>query len=81
MIKEEAGETVAEQDAVATNKYTQILGLREVHFLSSFALIYVGVEFTVGSACPRCSHSAFLLLTRVWSRLERDVHPGAAERR
>ena len=33
---------------MGSNKYKQIMGLREVHFLALFALIYVGVEVTMG---------------------------------
>ncbi len=36
-------------NAVDSNKYKQIFGIREVHFLSVFALIYVGTEVTIGS--------------------------------
>ena len=35
-------------DAVSSNKYKQIFTLKEVHFLALFALIYVGVEVTLG---------------------------------
>ena len=34
--------------AVSSNKYKQILGIKELHLLSFFALIYVGTEVTVG---------------------------------
>ena len=49
MVKREAGELGAEPESTGSNKYKQIMGLREVHFLSVFALIYVGVEVTIGS--------------------------------
>lgn len=32
-----------------SNKYKLILGIRELHLLALFSLIYVGVEVTVGS--------------------------------
>lgn len=35
------------------NKYRQILGLGAVHWLSLFALIYVGVEVTLGGTYSR----------------------------
>lgn len=34
--------------AVSSNKYKQILGIKELHLLSLFSLIYVGTEVTVG---------------------------------
>ena len=47
-IKAEAGDLRPEPEVVSTNKYKQIFGIREVHFLSVFALIYVGTEVTIG---------------------------------
>ncbi|KAH9941583.1 MFS general substrate transporter [Epithele typhae] len=49
VLKAESGEAMGEPEAVTSNKYKQILGLREVHFLSTFSLIYVGVEVTIGN--------------------------------
>ena len=51
VVKQEAGEVSTEPETIGSNKYRQIMGLREVHFLSIFALIYVGVEVTIGSTC------------------------------
>ncbi|PIL28884.1 MFS general substrate transporter [Ganoderma sinense ZZ0214-1] len=34
--------------AVSSNKYKQILGIKAIHLLSLFALIYVGTEVTIG---------------------------------
>ncbi|KAI0642587.1 MFS general substrate transporter [Trametes meyenii] len=47
-ILEEEGESGATENAVDSNKYKQVLGLKEVHMLSMFSLIYVGVEVTMG---------------------------------
>ncbi|OSD01410.1 MFS general substrate transporter [Trametes coccinea BRFM310] len=48
-ILEEEGETGnAAENAVDSNKYKQVLGLKEVHILSAFSLIYVGLEVTMG---------------------------------
>ncbi|KAI0078318.1 MFS general substrate transporter, partial [Panus rudis PR-1116 ss-1] len=44
----EAGQAATESDASQESKYRQILGIRTVHLLSVFALIYVGVEVTLG---------------------------------
>ena len=50
-ILEEEGQFNTDNDAVGSNKYKQILGLKEVHLLSLFSLIYVGVEVTMGGTC------------------------------
>ena len=42
------GEEPAEVDTSGDSKYKQILGIRAVHFLACWALIYVGVEVTLG---------------------------------
>ncbi|TCD69079.1 hypothetical protein EIP91_008977 [Steccherinum ochraceum] len=42
------GQAAGEADNASQNKYRQILNLRIIHFLSIFALIYVGVEVTLG---------------------------------
>ncbi|OJT07475.1 Bypass of stop codon protein 6 [Trametes pubescens] len=48
-VMEEEGESgVSSEDAVDSNKYKQVLGLKEVHILAMFSLIYVGVEVTMG---------------------------------
>lgn len=56
-IMAEEGNTPAEPVGGAAgnvrNKYRQILGLGAVHWLSLFALIYVGVEVTLGGMYSR----------------------------
>ena len=50
-ILAEEGEFETEvETASGFNKYKKILTLREVHFLALFAIIYVGVEVTMGGA-------------------------------
>ena len=44
----EIGNTNPDTQAVSSNKYKQIFGIREIHLLSLFALICVGVEVTIG---------------------------------
>ena len=44
----EAGQATGEVDTAGGSKYKQILGLKAVHFLAIWALIYVGVEVTLG---------------------------------
>lgn len=44
----EEGETSSDSDGVSSNKFRQMIGNKDVHFLSFFALIYVGVEVTMG---------------------------------
>lgn len=44
----EAGQEPGQANTVNDNLYRQILGLKEVHFLSIFSLIYVGVEVSLG---------------------------------
>ncbi|KAI0720738.1 MFS general substrate transporter [Cerioporus squamosus] len=48
VILEESGERGTDDDAANANKYKQILSLKEVHFIAAFALIYVGLEVTMG---------------------------------
>ncbi|RPD75475.1 MFS general substrate transporter [Lentinus tigrinus ALCF2SS1-7] len=48
VILEESGERGTDNEAANTNKYKQILGLKEVHIIATFALIYVGLEVTMG---------------------------------
>lgn len=50
-VLEEEGEVGTDADVVGSNKYKQIFKLKEVHFLALFALIYVGVEVTLGGRC------------------------------
>ncbi|GBE88612.1 MFS general substrate transporter [Sparassis crispa] len=47
-ILAEAGQAAGETHPERDNKYRQILGIKEVHFLSIFSLIYVGVEVSLG---------------------------------
>ncbi|RPD55992.1 MFS general substrate transporter [Lentinus tigrinus ALCF2SS1-6] len=47
-IKAEADDLSPQQEVVMSNKYAQIFKIREVHILSLFALLYVGVEVTIG---------------------------------
>ncbi|KAI0764570.1 MFS general substrate transporter [Trametes elegans] len=47
-IMEEEGETGIIENSAGSNKYKQVLGLKEVHVLSMFSLIYVGLEVTMG---------------------------------
>lgn len=42
------GQEPGELDTTRESKYKQILSIRAVHFLAIFALIYIGVEVTVG---------------------------------
>ncbi len=44
----EAGHAPAEADMMGGSKYKQIMGIRAVHYLACWALIYVGVEVTLG---------------------------------
>jgi fucose permease len=44
----EAGEAPAEPDTTGSSKLKQIMGMATVHFLAIWALIYVGVEVTLG---------------------------------
>ena len=44
----EAGETPAEPDTTGGSKIKQIMSLSAVHFLAVWAVIYVGVEVTLG---------------------------------
>ncbi|KAK7681380.1 hypothetical protein QCA50_015472 [Cerrena zonata] len=47
-IMAEAGHAAGEVDNTMENKYRQIMGIKTVHLLSVWALIYVGVEVTLG---------------------------------
>ncbi|KAF7426170.1 hypothetical protein PC9H_008537 [Pleurotus ostreatus] len=44
----EAGQETAEVTVHEENKYKQIFGIKSVHLLAIFALIYIGVEVTLG---------------------------------
>lgn len=71
---EEEGEVSSDGDAVDSNKYGQILHLKEVHFLSMFALIYVGIEVTMGGMMPDCFVTPSSSMLTMDCRLERNVH-------
>ncbi|KAH9847458.1 major facilitator superfamily domain-containing protein [Lenzites betulinus] len=47
-IMEAEGETSSESEGVNSNKFRQMMGNKDVHFLSVFSLIYVGIEVTMG---------------------------------
>ncbi|OJT07476.1 Bypass of stop codon protein 6 [Trametes pubescens] len=47
-IMADEGEASSDSDGVSSNKFRQMIGNKDVHFLSVFALIYVGVEVTMG---------------------------------
>ncbi len=72
-VMEEEGESgVSSEDAVDSNKYKQVLGLKEVHILALFSLIYVGVEVTMGGAYSwivpfRRQSSSLRLFSAGWS--------------
>jgi hypothetical protein len=44
----EAGQSPDEANTSVDSKFRQILGLRAVHILAVFSLIYIGVEVTLG---------------------------------
>ena len=44
----ETGYAAREANTSRENKYNQIMGLKTVHLLSFFALVYVGAEVTLG---------------------------------
>ncbi len=52
-VMEEAGQAPGEADMAGQSKYKQIMGLKSVHFLACWALIYVGVEVTLGGELTR----------------------------
>ncbi|KAL1946211.1 hypothetical protein VTO73DRAFT_15338 [Trametes versicolor] len=47
-IMADEGESSSDTDGVGSNKFNQMIRNKDVHFLSFFALIYVGVEVTMG---------------------------------
>ncbi|KAI0332814.1 MFS general substrate transporter [Cubamyces sp. BRFM 1775] len=47
-IMKEEGETTSDAEAVSSNKFRQMISNKDVHFLSFWALIYVGIEVTMG---------------------------------
>lgn len=42
------GQEPAEANSITDSAFSQILNIKAVHFLAFFALIYIGVEVTVG---------------------------------
>ena len=79
-VMEEEGESAA-QDDVGADKFKQMMRIKSVHALSFFALIYVGIEVTLGGerALYGCCFPELVnLATR---RLECDVHTGKAWRK
>lgn len=44
----EAGQGPDEASTSADSKFRQILGLRAVHIMAVFSLIYIGIEVTLG---------------------------------
>jgi fucose permease len=44
----DAGFESDEADAAGSNKYKQLMGMKAVHLMAVWALIYVGVEVTLG---------------------------------
>jgi hypothetical protein len=72
-----AGHEVNEAGAAGT-KYRQIMSMKLVHLLAIWALVYVGVEFTLGGP--------FIIEPLLWSaeqlhRLDGDIHRARASRR
>jgi fucose permease len=45
------GQAARDRGVSENSKFRQILGLKAVHYLAFFILVYVGVEVTIGSAC------------------------------
>lgn len=48
---QEKGESPDAENDTGSSKFSQMMRLKEVHFLSFFALIYVGIEVTLGGVC------------------------------
>lgn len=45
---QEEGKSPDVDNDTGSSKFSQMMRLKEVHFLSFFAMIYVGVEVTLG---------------------------------
>lgn len=45
---QEEGESPDAENDTGSSKFSQMMRLKEVHFLSFFALIYAGIEVTLG---------------------------------
>ena len=63
-IMEEEGEVGNDTDDARSDKFRTMMRLKEVHFLSFFALIYVGVEVTLGGTCGLYRRCQFHSLRR-----------------
>lgn len=48
---QEKGESPDAENDTGSSKFSEMMRLKEVHFLSFFALIYVGIEVTLGGVC------------------------------
>lgn len=44
----DAGIAPGETDSAGSNKYRQLMGIRAVHLIAIWALLYVGIEVTLG---------------------------------
>ena len=76
----EAGHAAAEVDNTRENKYKQIMGIRIVHLLSFFALIYVGVEVTLGGKAVIALFKLTILIVDLDYRLDCHLHRAEARR-
>ena len=62
------------------NKYKQMFRLRSLHLLAFFALLYVGVEVTLGGTLPRsfgARKRTVLIIGTTSFRMDRRVYPEA----
>lgn len=48
LIPQAHGDTAESEPLVQGNKYKVILGMKQVHLLAAFTMIYVGAEVTIG---------------------------------
>ena len=76
----EAGHAAAEVDNTRENKYKQIMGIRTVHRLSFFALIYVGVEVTLGGKAVIALFKLTILIVNLNYRLDCHLYRAEARR-
>ena len=76
----EAGHAAAEVDNTRENKYKQIMGIRTVHLLSFFALIYVGVEVTLGGKTVIALFKLTILTVNLDYRLDCHLYRAEARR-
>lgn len=47
-VMADAGIEPGDQDTAGSNKYRQLMGMRAVHLIAIWALLYVGIEVTLG---------------------------------